>query len=84
MLELFVIPQLQQDTEKADILSQEDSTLPHCHYGVMAFHDATHASSRLTKVNLLSGRNGHLTSHSLIFISGAILRAQFMILCDSP
>jgi hypothetical protein len=41
MLVLFLISQLQQDTEVADILFQEDGALTHYHCRVTSFLDAT-------------------------------------------
>jgi hypothetical protein len=41
MLELFLTPQMQLDTEVADILFQQDGAPPHYHCRTTHFYDAT-------------------------------------------
>jgi hypothetical protein len=78
-LELFRIPQLQQDTEVAEILFQQDAlhriTTAGSHLSLMP-HSPT---SELAEVELSSGRHGHLTPHHLIFISGAYVKDKIYV-----
>jgi hypothetical protein len=75
MLILFLKPQLQQDTEVADI--QQDALSLIITAGSHLSFMPHSPSSGLAEVDLYCGRHCHPTSHPLIFISGATSRAKF-------
>jgi hypothetical protein len=78
MLVLFLPPQLQQDSDVADILSQQDNTWFIITVGSHLSLIPHSPISGLAKVDLSGGCHGHPASHALIFISGAVWRKKFV------